>query len=173
MGGGPSIDGDFDLVMNECDPFIISVKQHGLIFMAQQAMAADACCFLEHPDRDGQEGLRVALLMSPGLYLVSPFDGWSHVSIDEPWWQGGFSSSLAVWWACAAGFERVLLTGMDCYQGRRKYWYDRPSYRHPSLNSSVEDNLAAWRPALEKCPHSERIRVVSGPLTEIFGRWLP
>lgn len=173
LGGGPSIDGDFDLVMNGCDPWIVSVKQHGLIYLAQQGMASDACCFLERPGSAGQDGLRVALLMSPGLYLISPFDGWSHVRIDEPWWNGGFSSSLAVWFACAAGFERVLVGGMDCYQGVRKYWYDRPGYCHPSIHSSIDDNLSAWRPALERCPHSERIRAVSGPLVEVFGRWAP
>lgn len=174
MGGGHSLHGDFDLVMEACWPVLISVKQHAQIYLrSQQSMDADACVYLENPDAAGQEELRVALLMSPEVVKVSPFPNWSNVLIDEPWWNGGFSSSLAVWFACAAGFERVLLGGMDCYQGGRKYWYDRPHYRHPALGSSVEDNLRAWRPALEQCPHSERIRAVSGPLTEIFGRWLP
>lgn len=173
MGGGPSIAGDFDLVVDACDPFLISVKQHGLIFLASNDLRADACSFLEHPNRSGQEALRTALLMSPGTYWISPFDGWTHVLIDEPWWNGGFSSSLAVWFACACGFERVLLAGMDCYQGERKYWYDRPGYHHAALRSSVEDNLAAWRPALEMCQNSDRIRAVSGPLTDVFGRWMP
>jgi hypothetical protein len=174
MGGGPSIERDFQLVMDACDPALISVKQHAMIYLAgAEDMRADVCCFLEDPSTPGQEGLMTALLMSPTTWTVSPFDRWTNVRIDEPWWNGGFSSALAVWFACAAGFEQVLLAGMDCYQGGRKYWYERPGYSHSCLESSVEDNLRAWRPALENCPNAARIRAVSGPLVEVFGRWLP
>lgn len=172
VGGGPSIMADFDKVFKNCDPVVISVKQHALIWLAANGMYADACAFLEDPNKKSQEPLRVSLIMSPGVYMVSPFDGWTHVSLDEPWWNGGFSSSLAVWFACACGFERVLLAGMDCYQGERKYWYDRPGYSHKALGSSIEDNLASWSPALDSCPNSDRIKAVSGPLTDIFGMWV-
>lgn len=175
MGGGPSLPGDFELVMESgIDPALISVKQHALIYcFSREGFSPDICCFLEDPDAPDQEGLRVALMMAPQTFRVSPFDKWSNVRIDEPWWQGGFSSTLAVWFACAAGFEQVLLAGMDCYQGPRAYWYERPGYSHPCLRSGVEDNLNAWRPAFERVPHADRIRAVSGPLVEVFGRWLP
>jgi uncharacterized Rossmann fold enzyme len=173
MGGGPSIEEDFAAVMEDgFDPVLISVKQHAMIYLASaQGIAADVCVFLEDPDHPRQVALRTALMMAPEVYRVSPFAAWSHIQIDEPWWNGGFSSALAVWFACAAGFERVLIAGMDCYQGARKYWYDRPGYSHPCLRSSVEDNLKAWRPALKHCPNAERIRAVSGPLVYVFGRW--
>jgi hypothetical protein len=175
MGGGPSLPADFELVMDSgLDPFLISVKQHALVYlMHREGMTPDACCFLENPDDPDQAELRLALLVAPEVYLVSPFDGWTNAVIDEPWWQGGFSSTLAVWFAAAAGFEQVLLAGMDCYQGPRKYWYDRPGYTHPCFDSPLENHLAAWRPAFERVPHADRIRAVSGPLVEVFGRWLP
>jgi hypothetical protein len=175
MGGGPSLPEDFNRVMDiEADAVLVSVKQHAMIYLAaEEDIAAEVCCFLEDPDAAGQEGLKTAILMSPGTWQVSPFYGWSNVVIDEPWWNGGFSSTLATWFACAAGFERVLLAGMDCYQGERKYWYDRPAYSHPCFNSSVEDNLAAWRPAGQFCHDADRIRAVSGPLVDLFGRWVP
>ena len=175
MGGGPSLEGDFELVMESgLDPFLISVKQHALIYlMHREGFKPDACCFLEDPNAPDQAELRVALMVAPEVYLVSPFDGWTNVRIDEPWWQGGFSSSLAVWFACAAGFEQVLLAGMDCYQGPRAYWYDRPGYSHPCTRSHLEDNLRAWAPAFMLVEGADRIRAVSGPLVEVFGRWLP
>lgn len=172
VGGGPSIESDFDLVYDNCDPVVISVKQHALIWLAANGIYADACVFLEDPAKPAQEPLRVALMMAAGVYMVSPFNGWTHVALDEPWWNGGFSSSLAVWFACACGFERVLLAGMDCYQGASKYWYERPGYHHAALYSSLDDILEAWRPALERCPNSDRIKAVSGPLTDVFGRWV-
>jgi hypothetical protein len=175
MGGGPSLPGDFELVMEAgIDPMLISVKQHALIYcFGTEGFSPDICCFLEDPDAPDQGELRTALMMAPQTYRVSPFYRWTNVSIDEPWWQGGFSSTLAVWFACAAGFEQVLLAGMDCYQGTRKYWYDRPGYAHPCFDSPLENHLAAWRPVFERVPNAERIRAVSGPLVEVFGRWLP
>lgn len=175
MGGGPSIEADFQQVMDdEADAVLIAVKQHAMIYLASaEEITADVCCFLEDPDAAGQEGLRTALLMRPATWRVSPFEKWSNVRIDEPWWNGGFSSSLAVWFACAAGFERVLLAGMDCYQGERKYWYERPGYSHPCFNFPLDNHLWAWSAALDKCPNADRIKAVSGTLVEVFGRWEP
>lgn len=177
-GGGPSLPGDLQLVFERYgstgrDVTVIAVKQHALFLQHDLGFAVQYCCFLEDPDAADQAELRTALRLSPELLKVAPFSKWSDVELDVPWWQGGFSSTLATWLAGWMGAESILLCGMDCYHGSRPYWYERPGWSHPCTRSSVADNLAAWRLAFDKVPHAERIRAVSGPLVELFGRWLP
>jgi hypothetical protein len=171
LGGGPSLPGDVELVLERRGPVIVAVKQHGLYLQHELGFLADYVCFLENPDDPAQGELRAALRLSPDVMKVSPFYGWSDVDFDVPWWQGGFSSTLAVWLAGWMGASEILLCGMDCYQGHKKYHYPRPGYHHPCFESPLEAHLAAWRPALDLVPNAERIRTVSGPLVGVFGRW--
>jgi hypothetical protein len=133
----------------------------------------DWVCFLEDPGRPSNGELRIALMLSPHAVKVSPFQKWTDVDLDVPWWNGGFSSTLAVWLADWMGAQAIIIAGMDCYQGERKYFYDRPGYPRHNYSEPVADHLRAWAPALEKCHNADRIRAVSGPLVEIFGRWVP
>lgn len=87
-------------------------------------------------------------------------------------WDGGFSSTLATWFALWLGFETVVLCGMDLYQGERKYFYKRDFY-HPVFDAPLENHLRAWRLAFRHCPHPERIRAMSGPLVDVFGKFEP
>ena len=84
-------------------------------------------------------------------------------------WIGEYSSSLATWLACWLGCEPVLLCGMDCYQGQRSPDADPRdlAYTYP-----LEQHLKFWRQAFERCPHAERIRAMSGPLVEVFGKYV-
>jgi hypothetical protein len=161
LGGGPSLQTDLQLLPSGTVGF--SVNQHALRFCEP--------AFLVFMDKlsDVPE-LAAAVASFKGL-KVSQITGQGDIDLSGvPYWDGGFSSSLATWLACYLDCDPVLLCGMDCYQGEKKYCYDHV-LDHPTVNYPIENHLKAWRPALVKCPNPERIKAVSGPLVEIFGKY--
>jgi hypothetical protein len=111
---------------------------------------------LTHPGRISQ---------NPGVSSFGlPFKGF---------WDGGFSSTLATWCACYMGCDPVILVGMDCYQVRNEKGslYLDGSPDPQAAKNPLKDHIAAWRPALDHCPHPDRIVAAGGPLVEIFGRY--
>lgn len=110
---------------------------------------------LTHPGRISQNP-------SVSAYRL-PFGGY---------WDGGFTGSLATWVACYMGCDPVILTGCDCYTVRQSGSFYYSGKADPFCSDyPLENHLNAWRPALEKCPHPERIKAASGPLMQIFGRY--
>lgn len=161
LGGGPSLPGDLEKLPNGC--VLIAVNDHALHFCQPD--------YLVHLDKrtDKYPELARALKNFRGQ-IVSPFDD-SHVTLPKGWWDGGFSSTLATWFACWKGYDPVILCGMDCYQGEKKYCHPRPGFYHPVFDYPLENHLRSWRQAFKHCPTPERIRAMSGPLVEIFGQY--
>jgi hypothetical protein len=62
---------------------------------------------------------------------------------------------------------------MDCVNvDGRRYFYKREDIKdNTKWHYPLKNHLNAWRPALGKCPNSERIKAVSGPVMDIFGQW--
>jgi hypothetical protein len=167
LGGGPSLPADLACVSTET--VLISVNHHALRLIEDQA---DYIVFMDKPEN--YPALRTALLGSMAV-RVSQIKGAGEVDLaGAPYWDGGFSSTLATWLACWMGCDPVLLCGMDCYQGDQKYFYERTDIQFDqTFYYPLENHLKAWRPALQKCQHPERIKAVSGPLVQIFGEWQP
>jgi len=163
LGGGPSLPRDLKQIPK--NSVLIAVNNHALHFCQP-----DYIVFMDIPNRqefpelahaiDTFYGVKVSQTPLSDVYIKS-----------EKYWDGGFSSSLATWFACYLGCNPVLLCGMDCFQGEIKYATPRPDFYHPSMDAPLEDHLNAWRPALANCPNPERIKAVSGPLVEVFGQW--
>jgi len=160
LGGGPSLPADLFRLPKDC--VLISVNDHALNFCKPD--------YLVHLDNDFEKApaLKAALDVFEGV-VVSPFENSGVVLPKGEWWDGGFSSTMATWFALWKGFDTVILCGMDCYQGEEKYCHPRPDFYHPVFDYPVENHLKAWRLAFDHCPHPERIRAMSGPLVEIFG----
>lgn len=164
LGGGPSLPSDLKKLPEVCA--LISVNDHALHHCAPD--------FLVHMDNDFEKcpELKRALDRYQGT-IVSPFEN-SHVTLPKgQWWDGGFTSTLATWFALWSGFNPVILCGMDCYQGEVKYCHPRDGFYHPVFDYPLENHLRAWRLAWKKCPHPERIKAMSGPLVEVFGAYEP
>jgi len=163
LGGGPSLPGDLKRLPK--DAILISVNNHALYFCEP-----DYLVFMDIPNPqefpelaqavERFDGFRVSQTPLSDIYVKS-----------VKYWDGGFSSTLATWFALYIGCDPVILCGMDCYQGEVKYAHPRPDFYHPALDAPLINHLNAWKPALENCPHPERIKAMSGPLVEIFGKY--
>lgn len=164
LGGGPSLPSDLRRLPEKC--VLISVNDH-----AFHHCQPDVLVYQDELHRKYASAVRAVAQTFQGL-IVCPFEE-SHVALPRGWWDGNFSSALATWFACWMEYDPVILCGMDCYQGDVKYCHPRPEFDHPIFRQPLEKHLEVWRPALQKCPHPERIKAMSGPLVEIFGAYQP
>lgn len=160
LGGGPSLPNDIKKLPANC--ITVMVNYH-----AVRLLNPDYMVFMDSPTN-------IELFINTYYNFTGPrisqLENWSDYILDVPFWDGGFSSSLATWLACYMGGDPVLLCGMDCYQGEEKYFYDTGGpLTHPCYSYPLENNLKAWRPALDSCTNPDVIKAVSGPLAEIFG----
>lgn len=164
LGGGPSLPDDLARLPPEC--VLIAVNNHALYYCNPDYMV-----FMDIPNAQEFPELANAVETFTGLRISqTPL---SDVDIKgSGYWDGGFSSTLATWFGCYLDCNPVILCGMDCYQGEKKYPYERDFY-HPAMDAPLADHINAWRPALKKCPHPERIKAMSGPLIELFGQYKP
>ena len=89
------------------------------------------------------------------------------LQFDVPVWTGFYSSNTAAWFAGWMGCDPIILCGMDCYQGEKKYFH--PSDREaPSFHYPLDDHIRPWiEDGRKLIPHVERVRAMSGPLTSV------
>ncbi len=162
LGGGPSLPGDMEWLRP--GTVLISVNDHALHICEPEFIV-----FMDTPARCLH--LRAALdgsLVTSGRCLrVSTVNGYSDFWLNAPFWDGGFSSSLATWLACYISRGEVLLCGMDCYRGPKHYFYNRGNLVHPATEGPLENHVNAWRGMKVHCRNPERIRAMSGPLMDL------
>lgn len=167
LGGGPSLTSDLKRLPQ--NTILIAVNDHALHFCAP-----DYLVFMDIPNRQELPGLADAIEHFDGIKVSHlPLSDVDLKSEGIKHWDGGFTSTLATWFALYIGCDPVILCGMDCYQGEIKYSHPRPDFYHPVFDFPLENHLRAWRPAFKHCPNPERIRAMSGPLIEIFGAYSP
>jgi len=163
LGGGPSLSDDLKRLPKDC--VLIAVNDHALHFCNP-----DYLVFMDIPNPQILPELAVAVETFSGIKVsTTPL---SDVNLHGlTYWDGGFTSTLATWFALHLGCDPVILCGMDCYQGEVKYCHPRPDFYHPVFDFPLENHLNAWAGAFEHCPHPERIRAMSGPLVSLFGEY--
>jgi len=123
------------------------------------------------PSHNQTNPLQVIAVQEHKAIHVSP-EPTSDVAFDVPdVWTGFFSSNTATWFALWLGCDPVILCGMDCYQGPVKHC-PPSTYYSPQFDMPLDFYTRCWS---EDCrnsvPNPERIRVMSGPLTDIFPRY--
>ncbi|MBI5933266.1 MAG: hypothetical protein HY867_06125 [Chloroflexi bacterium] len=164
LGGGPSLPADINQLPPDCA--LIAVNNHA--YYPIRHCTPDFMVYMDDPQK--APDLAAALREFQGT-IVSPFRD-SHVTLPKgQYYDGGFTSALAVWFALWLDYDPVILCGMDCYQGAEKYCHPRPGFDHPVLHYPLENHLRAWRIVAKHVPHPERIRAMSGPLVTIFGAY--
>lgn len=161
LGGGPSLIADMGRLPKDC--LLIAVNYHALYYCDPH--------FMVYNDAPETNPLQVQAVKEHRTIHVSP-DPSSDIEFDVPEvWTGFYSSNTAAWFGLWLGCDPVILCGMDCYQGEVKHvapsTYDSPMFHYP-LDFYT-------RPWVEDCrrsvPHPERLRVMSGPLADVFERY--
>ena len=161
LGGGPSLPSDLKGLPETC--LLIAVNDHAFHHCDPHVLV--------YQDRLSWVP-RVADMLEEFEGVVVWTRKNTHVRLPVDWWDANQSSCLAAWYACWMGYDPVILCGMDCYQGDQKYCH--PVKYNPALpifNTPVQYHLDLWRGAFDHCPHPERIKAMSGPLVEVFGRY--
>ena len=163
LGGGPSLPQDLKRI--PAGALLFSVNNHAL-----QLTRADYLVFRDSPEKF--PALLQAVREFEGT-RVSQLKRWTDIDLEGvQWWDAPFSSSLATWMACWMGCNPILLAGMDLYQGKEKYFYDRIGFHlTASQVAPAGPQLRAWEKGKIYCPHAENIHALSGPLVEVFGGW--
>lgn len=77
----------------------------------------------------------------------------------------GLSGGTALWMADYLGADQVIVAGMDSYTGDRRYWHSKPGDRRPQDGQNPAD---VWRRVRDYMARPEIVRVVSGPIGEVF-----
>ena len=163
LGGGPSLPDDMARLPENC--LLIAVNYHALYHCKPHYMV-----YWDNPEHD-PAGLMPGFMETFQGIKVSPHES-SDVALDIPHWSGNYSSCFATWLALHLGCDPVILCGMDCYTSERVYCHD---YSHdvPVFSYPLDGHLRPW---YEECrnsvPHPERIRVMSGPISQIFPSYL-
>jgi hypothetical protein len=159
LGGGPSLPDDMKRLPKGC--LLIAVNYHAGYLCLPDFMVYND--FLE------SDPILAAAAESFKGIKVSPEPS-SDISLDVPVWTGFYSSNLATWFALWMGCDPVILCGMDCYQGEQKYFHDyedKPHFHYP-----LDHHLQPWvEDAKNMLPNWERVRVMSGPLVNVFGAY--
>ncbi len=160
LGGGPSLPADMEKLPSGC--ILIAVNHHAL-FLCQP----DYLVYNDQPESDPM--LMEAVQKFSGL-RVSP-EPTSDIKFDMNVWTGFYSSNTAAWFALWIGCDPVILCGMDLYQGSQKYFHPY-TIDVPCLHYPLTDHLRPWiEEGRAMLPHVERLRAMSGPLVNVFGRY--
>lgn len=157
LGGGPSLPADLARVPKGA--LLIAVNYHAFKICHPKFMV-----YNDHPESDPR--LLEAVKTFKTIRVSS--DPTSDVIFDVPVWTGFYSSNTAAWFALWLGCDPVILCGMDCYQGDKVYFHDY-SHDSPVFHYPLEHHLRPWQEDGQNLlPHVERLRVMSGPLTNVF-----
>jgi hypothetical protein len=165
LGGGPSLPADMEKLPEGC--LMIAVNYHYTVLTGKNP---DFTVFNDHLDSDlilkNYVEKTTAVRVSPDRN-----SSYSDVEFDVPVWTGFFSSNTAAWFALWLGCDPVILCGMDCYQGEAVYCH--PSDRDcPAFHYPLDHYLRPWiEEGKNLLDPVERVKVMSGPLTEVFGAY--
>lgn len=160
LGGGPSLPEDLARLPKKC--LLISVNYHALRICRPSFMV-----YNDQPENDPE---MLQALEDRTVIKVSPEPS-SDILFDVKVWTGFYSSNTAAWFALWIGCDPVILCGMDLYQGDQVYFHptdrDVPCFHYP-----LDHHMRPWiEDGRNLLPHPERLRVMSGPLVNIFGQY--
>ncbi len=162
LGGGPSLPDDMQKLPPGC--VLIAVNYHAQLLCKPDFMVYND--HLEYVD----EQLREAILCGDVTRISSNPE--SDVEFDVDVWTGFYSSNTATWFASWCGCDPVILCGMDLYQAERAYFHDYED--QPQFHQPLEHHLQPWiEDARNLCRNPERIKAMSGPLVNVFGKYEP
>jgi len=163
LGGGPSLIEDTKVIPK--DSILIGVNHHATLHFS-----CDYAAFVDDPST--VFGLLMVSYKYKGRRL-STVSGHSDFELPENYYRGGYTSKFATWAACYMGGDPVLLCGMDCDRSKGRYFYDNRPLDLGKKRNKAEYWTRNWGFIHTKSCRPHVVRAVSGPLTEVFGRYEP
>lgn len=148
LGGGPTLLRDLKQV--PFDAILIGVNQHAMLMNLDYLVFQDEEIYPVVKETD-------APLVTHHRHLANIYSG---ICPDF-----GLSGGTAVWVADYLGAKEIIVAGMDSYTGDRTYWHSKPGQGLPKLGDNCTD---VWKKVHDYMARPDIVRVVSGPLTEIF-----
>ena len=151
LGGGPSLPAQLKAAPRG---FKISINQHGCI-----VTRCDASLSL---DRKPVYHTRKA---QPDIVVFHPKPEYADIQLTE-FQHLGNSTMTAVWLADYMGFSKIIPLGIDMYAGGTYFWDAHRQVAGSYANAQM--HLDAWRKVKKHVPGHYKIRVMGGPLAELF-----
>ena len=169
IGGGPSVLKDLDKIPLEqfykC--IFISVNQHAW----KADIKPDYMVFMDSPRHRDYLMRFIEIARLIGVTKIGPrqVGEWTDYDLDVDYWFNDWSSSIATWLACYMTDQDVILLGMDCYQGDKKFFHNDEDTAPPQGTHTLklDEYLKSWK-GIDRCERPERIKVISGPLKQIL-----
>jgi len=160
LGGGPSLPEDLKRV--PAGAILIAVNYHAFYYCQPD--------FMVYNDAPETNPLQEKAVREHKAVHVSPERSSDVVFDVANVWTGHFSSNTATWFALWLGCDPVILCGMDCYQGPVKHC-PPSTYHSPVFDYGLEHYTRPWTEEGVKVLDVERVKVMSGPLVNVFGAY--
>ena len=160
LGSGSTLPEDLKRIPEDAVKVSINIRPLSLL-------ECDYVVFFDHHCLmvDGQ-------LIETKAEIIAPFKEFSDYIIEDHVWFKERSATTACYLACYMGCDPVILMGMDCYTGEKRYFDDSED---PNIDAwaGLTDHtrvalFSVWGEAKAKCPNSEVIRSIGMPLNQIF-----
>ena len=168
VGGGPSA--LEDLKRAPKSSLIISTNHHAYA----AGLIPDFMVFIDDPKEVPQIKSAIERRNVESTKIISPRKDYSDYHLDINVWGGGDTGMKSCFLACYMTQGPVILCGIDCYQGDKRYFHDDVNLPDQFPRDQTKRYLIRWEKAfhpLQGCVDPKRIFASSGILTQIFPTW--
>jgi hypothetical protein len=165
LGGGPSLLSDMEKLPEGCILFAVNDHAFHVGIEPQYMVTMD--------DPNIKPELKRIVDTWRGGLRVNELLMYSDIDLRGVLRPTARSGIFAVWLALYLGCVPIYLCGMDLYQGDQKYCHDRDEFMgHKAIyNEPLEKLLKDWK-MLKNYKGWRRIHAVSGPLTQVFTKFV-
>jgi len=168
IGGGPSVLRDLPL-LKETPACVISANEHGF---KQDRFKVD---LVTNVDK------RHCLLKEPMEKILRPYGApivnrhsWADYRLPD-WTMAGNTGMQAIALAATLGASQVIVTGIDMWEGGRRYFHDAGAKapKHKAPKSAMKRRAKERVAPLRQFCNGAHIRPMSGPLLQWFKQYDP
>ena len=164
IGGGPKVMEDLHQIPK--DAIIISANQHG--FAA--GLKPSYLVFGDNPEWNPAV-MREIVARKNNLIVLSQLEKWTDYSYSHcGMWGAGDSGMRAVWTACYLTTGTVIVTGINLYTGKKRYFHDdvKESAQHTIRYLNKLNKPQKWKLLKGIIDNPARIRATDGCYDGIF-----
>lgn len=148
LGGGPTLLADLRRLPEDC--LLVGVNQHTMLLNLDYLVFQDREIYPVVQESDAPLCTHHRDLAQIYTGIVPDF---------------GLSGATAVWMAEYLGASQIIVCGCDNYTAGRRYWHSKPNQMSAADGYS---GIEVWHQVRRLMARPEAVRVMSGPLCEVF-----